>query len=140
MTTIDNVPYHTYIHSLVEQILHINLSFIPYSIFNGIRCIYFTSVACYERKCKWRDSHISTTTTLQSRPDAEPTQTSSYADFNPLVIFLNLTCSTAPENVIREPLEFYFSLGMNDQKIAEHCVEHYDTEHYGLRYYIPLNH
>jgi hypothetical protein len=32
---------------------------------------------------------------------------------------------------------FYFSLGFNDIEIAEHCKEHYNQEHYDLRYYIP---
>jgi hypothetical protein len=44
-----------------------------------------------------------------------------------------LTRLQAPETLIRDALSYYYSLGLNDTKIAEHCKEHYDTSKYGLR-------
>ena len=41
---------------------------------------------------------------------------------------------TAPEQEIREPITFYFNLGLNDAQIVEQCRDHFDTNTYGLRY------
>ena len=38
-----------------------------------------------------------------------------------------------PEAELQEILTFYYSLGLNDNKIAEQCLDHFDREIYGLR-------
>ena len=39
----------------------------------------------------------------------------------------------APEDELRELLTFYFTLGLNDKKIVEECLKHYDGDNFGLR-------
>jgi hypothetical protein len=52
----------------------------------------------------------------------------------PSIMLSYVYSCTAPDHVIREPLTFYYQLGLGDNKIVEHCRGHYDEEQYGLRY------
>ncbi|KAF8073679.1 hypothetical protein FPV67DRAFT_1410551 [Lyophyllum atratum] len=38
----------------------------------------------------------------------------------------------SPPEIIEEAIKYYFSLGLNDVKIAEECKDHYDLNVYGL--------
>ena len=39
----------------------------------------------------------------------------------------------APEDEIKESVEFYYHLSLNDPEIAKQMKDHYDTQKYGLR-------
>jgi hypothetical protein len=43
--------------------------------------------------------------------------------------FLNI----APDDEIKESVEFYYHLNLNDPEIAKQMKDHYDTQKYGLR-------
>ncbi|KAH9842488.1 uncharacterized protein C8Q71DRAFT_853036 [Rhodofomes roseus] len=41
-------------------------------------------------------------------------------------------CFTAPADIIRGHVTYYYTLGLSDSKIAESCQQHFNTEVYGL--------
>ena len=42
--------------------------------------------------------------------------------------------STAPEDELRQQVEYYFHLGMSDPQILSNVREHFDMAMYGVRY------
>ena len=51
----------------------------------------------------------------------------------PLTAFFTSNSSIAPDAEIREPIEFYYHLNLDDTEIAKQMKDHYDTQKYGLR-------
>jgi hypothetical protein len=55
------------------------------------------------------------------------------SDPDPSIESLLIDTFQAPEEALRDLLTFYYSLGLNDKKIATECLTHFDNEIYGLR-------
>jgi hypothetical protein len=49
------------------------------------------------------------------------------------VIHVLTDFSLAPEEQLRAILTFYYSLGLNDKKVALECIRHFPQEEFGLR-------
>ena len=49
-----------------------------------------------------------------------------------LLVYLKIL-NIAPEDEIKESVEFYYHLNLNDPEISKQMKDHYDTQKYGLR-------
>lgn len=60
-----------------------------------------------------------------------PGQLSPY--YNSHTVYL-----TAPEEIVRPWVEYYWDLGLNDILIADHVKDHYDTARFSMRFILYL--
>ena len=70
-------------------------------------------------------------------PDNEPGKPAQTLPYVLIVIYIMtyrlITFRLAPEHELQSVLKYYYCLGLNDKKIAEQCLDHFDKTQYGLR-------